>query len=92
MNEMGPKLFETLSGFIVENNMSLWTIQTFIPDEEAKTYMVKFLFSLLRKKRRGNYIIEEIEETPQIDLLMVNLMQTVVGVKDIVVDSNCFGI
>ena len=83
------KVHERLVRYIATHNMSLYTIKTFISDEEAKSCLIKFLFSLSQRRGVQNYLLKQFQRVPEMDLLMINLIQAISGFKDVTVDFNC---
>jgi hypothetical protein len=50
-----------------------------MPAHEVRTYLIKFLFSLQRKRGTVNIVYEELMALPQISILFLHLMQKITG-------------
>lgn len=85
---MGSTIYHNIIRFIVEHNVSFCNSEVVLHDEEVKTYYIKFLFSMLRRKGK-KMIIEEFVALPQMSLLILHLLQKVTGERELILDLNC---
>ena len=82
------RMHERLVNYIATHTMSLYTKEAYITDEQAKSCLIKFLYSLSQKRGITNSLRKEFEIVPEMDLLMIKLIRSITGCKPITPDTN----